>query len=139
MKAQLILAPVLAQITLTLGVYILLSLAKAGAARRGEVNAERRGMYDDAWPVSVQKINNNIRNQFEVPVLFYVLCLALLALNAVSAFTLAVAWLFALSRVAHAYIHIYPNHVPTRRRVFMFGCVMVMALAVAVGMALVRA
>lgn len=130
MKSQLILIPVLVQVALTMVVYILLSGAKARAVSRGEVNEARRGLYDDAWPESVLKINNNIRNQFEVPVLFYVLCLALLALDAVTPVALAVAGLFSLSRLVHAYIHIYPNHVPTRRRVFMFGCLMVIVLTV---------
>lgn len=138
MKGQLILVPVLVQVALTMAVYILLSAAKAKAARRGEVNPARRGLYDDAWPESVLKINNNIRNQFEVPVLFYVLCLVLLVLNAVNSAAIAVAWLFSLSRIAHAYIHIYPNHVPTRRRVFMFGCLMVIALMAMAAFALAR-
>lgn len=138
MKGQLILVPVLVQVALTMAVYILLSTAKAKAARRGEVDPARRGLYDDAWPESVIKINNNIRNQFEVPVLFYVLCLVLLALNAVNSAAIAVAWLFSLSRVAHAYIHIYPNHVPIRRRVFMFGCLMVIALMAMAAFALAR-
>ena len=30
--------------------------------------------------------------------------------------------------VVHAYVHIYPNHVPTRRRVFMLGWVLVLLL-----------
>jgi hypothetical protein len=131
-----ILLPVLVQVVLTMVVYVLLNVAKAGALRRGEVDLARRGLHDDAWPDSVCKINNNIRNQFEVPVLFYVLSFALLALNAVTTPAIVAAWLFALSRIAHACVHIGPNHVPTRRKVFMFGCLMIVALAIMAAFAL---
>jgi len=126
---RMILLPVLIQVALTMVVYVLLNAAKARALRRGEVDLARRGLHDDAWPDSVNKINNNIRNQFEVPVLFYVLSFALLALNAVTTPAIVAAWLFALSRVVHAYVHIGPNHVPTRRKLFVFGCLMIVALA----------
>jgi hypothetical protein len=76
------------------------------------------------------KINNNIRNQFEVPVLFYVTCLALAAAPTVPAAAVVIAWTFVASRVVHAYVHIYPNHVPTRRRAFMVGWLMVLLLVV---------
>jgi hypothetical protein len=132
-----ILLPVLVQVLLTMVVYVLLNVAKAAALRRGEVDLARRGLHDDAWPDSVTKINNNIRNQFEVPVLFYVLSFMLLALNAVTMPALAAAWLFSASRIVHACVHIGPNHVPTRRKVFVFGCVMLIALAFMATVALV--
>jgi hypothetical protein len=125
------------QVVLTMAVYVTLNVAKARALRRGEVDLARRGLHDDAWPDSVNKINNNIRNQFEVPVLFYVLSFMLLALNAVTWLALAAACLFAASRIVHAYVHIGPNHVPTRRRIFVFGCVMLIALAFMATVALV--
>ena len=39
------------------------------ALAHGEVDLARRGLTTTLWPESVVKINNNIRNQFEVPVL----------------------------------------------------------------------
>jgi hypothetical protein len=128
--------PVFAQVLLTLGVYLLLSAAKAKALARGEVNLDRRALYDDAWPESVVKINNNIRNQFELPVLFYVTCLALATSESVPVAAVAIAWAFVAIRIVHAYIHIYPNCVPMRRRVFMVGWVLVLLL---LGVAVVEA
>ncbi len=128
MNGRMILLPVMAQVVLTMAVYVLLNVAKARALRRGEVDLSRRGLHDDAWPDSVNKINNNIRNQFEVPVLFYVLSFMLFILDAVTPAALAAAWLFAMSRILHAYIHVGSNYVPTRRRVFVFGCVMLIVM-----------
>ena len=138
MNSRLILLAVLAQVFLTIAMYIRLNFAKASAIRRGEVDVARRALHDDAWPDSVLKINNNIRNQFEVPVLFYVLVFALVALDAVTTLAVLLAWLFVASRVAHAWVHVGSNYVPMRRRAFMFGCLIVIAMALLAGFELVQ-
>jgi hypothetical protein len=132
MKAELIFLPVVLQVLTTLYAYVLLSLAKSRAMKSGGVNEARRGLHDDAWPDSVIQINNNIRNQFELPVLFYVLVIVLRTLGSVGLFVQIIAWLFALSRVVHLYIHTGSNYVPLRRRVFMFGFAMIAILCGAV-------
>ncbi|MGB3596632.1 MAPEG family protein [Pseudomonas neustonica] len=128
MNAQLILLPVLLQIALTLASYVALARAKSKALALGQVDEVRRALHSDAWPDSVIKINNNIRNQFETPVLFYVLVLVLLNLGAVGWLTQLLAWLFVLSRIAHTLVHTGTNQVPLRRRLFTFGCVVLMLM-----------
>jgi len=128
MNEKLLLLPVLLQVVVTLVAYILLGRAKTIAAKAGLVDETRRGLHDDAWPDAVRQINNNIRNQFELPVLFYVLVLCLWGLAVTGWFVQTVAWLFALSRVLHLYVHVGSNYVPLRRRVFMFGFLMVVLL-----------
>ncbi len=129
MNSNLIFLPALAQILLTMLVFIGLAVAKSKAAKSGEVNEERRALYDDAWPESVIKFNNNIRNQFELPVLFYVLCIILWAVNSTNVITHALAWLFVASRIVHVAIHTGSNFVPLRRKVFMLGFFILAALA----------
>lgn len=138
MTRDLIFGPVLVQVLLTLATYVLLIKAKIRAMKAGEVDMARRALHDDAWPESVMKINNNIRNQFEVPVLFYVLAFALWALDAVHWVALAAAWLFAVSRIVHAWIHIGTNYVPNRRRAFTVGWWIVLAMALLVAWELVQ-
>ncbi|HXV40794.1 MAG TPA: MAPEG family protein [Steroidobacteraceae bacterium] len=128
MNRDLIFGPVLVQVMLTLATYVILIKAKIRAMKAGEVDMARRALHDDAWPDYVIKINNNIKNQFEVPVLFYVLAFALWALDAVHVLALAAAWLFAISRIAHAWIHIGSNYVPNRRRAFTVGWWIVVAM-----------
>lgn len=117
--------PVLLQVLLTLVLYIALAMAKSRAVRTGQVNLERRALHADAWPESVIRINNNIRNQFEVPVLFYVLTFVLWQMQFTGSLTQGLSWLFVVSRIAHAYVHTGSNYVPLRRRVFMLGVVIV--------------
>lgn len=125
---ELIFLPVLGQVGLTLAVYVVLIKAKVRAIKAGECNQARRPLYDDAFPEYVLKINNNLRNQFELPVLFYVLCFALWALDAVGVLALSIASLFVASRLLHAYLHIGANVVAHRRRAFTVGWWLVVAL-----------
>ncbi len=128
MENDLIFLPVLIQVALTFWLYIYLAIAKTRAMKLGQVNEERRSLHDDAWPDNVLQINNSIRNQFEVPILFYVLVVVLWSVGSVNAFIHVLAWCFVLSRIIHAVIHTGSNYVPLRRKVFMAGCVVLMGI-----------
>lgn len=128
MNSNHIIWPVLAQVFLTLSMFIVLGARKARAIKTGEVNRKQAALNNRVWPEDVIKVSNNIANQFEVPVLFYVLCLVLYGMNAVGVVALVLAWLFAASRFAHAYVHIGSNYVPVRLRLFLFGCLILIAM-----------
>jgi hypothetical protein len=83
-------------------------------------------------------VNNNIRNQFELPVLFYVLAILLWVLDSVHGVAVAAATVFVLSRIVHAGIHLSINAVPPRRHTFTVGWVAVLAMAMMVFWELVR-
>jgi hypothetical protein len=121
MNHDLIFWPVLVQVLMTLLIYVRLIKVKIREMRAGKVDMARRGLHEDAWPESVLQINNNIRNQFELPVLLYALSAVFWALDAVNILVLAAAWLFVLSRIAHAWVHLTSNWMPLRRRLFTVG------------------
>ena len=129
MNQNSIFLPALIQIMLVIALYIYLAIAKSRASQRGEVDEDRRALFDDAWPDSVLKINNCIRNQFEVPVLFYVLILILWGLGPLNVFVQGVSWLFVATRIVHAYVHTGSNYVPIRRSVFGIGVLLVLVLS----------
>lgn len=130
MEHSLFFLPAILQILLTILLYVALGVAKAKASREGKVNEARRALHADAWPDNVQQINNSIRSQFEIPLLFYVLTLILWQLERTGMFIQVLAWVFVLSRFAHAYVHTGSNVVPLRRRVFSLGTAIVAILAV---------
>jgi hypothetical protein len=101
---------------------------KAKAVKAGEVNRQQAALNNQVWPQDVVKVSNNIANQFETPVLFYVLCLVMHSINSVGLIAIGLAWLFALSRFAHAYVHIGSNYVPMRLRLFLVGCFVLIAM-----------
>lgn len=110
--------------------FILLGMRKAKAVKAGAVDRQKAALNNGVWPEYVVKVSNNIANQFEVPVLFYVLCLVLFSLNAVGVVAVGLAWLFSLSRYAHAYVHIGSNYVPMRLRLFLVGCLALIAMTI---------
>lgn len=128
--AEYIFLPMLLRVFLTIIVHVALAVAKARALKRGLVDLGRRALHADAWPENVQKINNNIRNQFEVPALFCILVVVFYQLGVAGLVAQALAWLFVASRLVHAHIHTGSIIVPIRRGVFMFGCLVVLAMLV---------
>lgn len=128
MKSSFIFFPVLLQIGLTFWLYLYLAIAKSRAVKLGQVNEERRGLHDDAWPDRVLQINNCIRNQFELPVLFYLLIVILWCTQGITMPIHILAWSFVSIRIFHAVVHTGSNYVPLRRRLFMFGCVLLIAI-----------
>lgn len=137
MDPKLIFWPVVVQILLTAYMYIRLKNVKIEAVQAGGIDRQKAALDPDAWPDSVRKVNNNIRNQFEAPVLFYVLTIIVFVLGAVNPVTLGLAWLFVLSRLAHAYIHTGSNIVKYRLNVFTLGLVAVLGMLASIVYALV--
>ncbi len=128
MLGNLILWPVLANLLLAILLYFKLISVKKRAVAENRVDESRRALDDNAWPDDVRQVNNCIRNQFEVPVLFYVAVGVIYALNMINWVALSLAWIFVASRYFHAYIHTGSNFVPKRRRFFTIGVMSVLAM-----------
>lgn len=62
--------------------------------------------------------SDNYRNLFEMPVLFYLLCAVVLALNKADSFYGVGAWAYVLLRYTHSYIHVTYNKVMHRFAAF---------------------
>ncbi len=128
--------PVLVQILITISGYLLLGVRKSRAVKSNNVDLEKAALDNDAWPDYVRVVSNNIRNQFQVPVLFYVLCILFYSIDAVSAMVLYLAWAFVISRAIHAYIHMSSNFVPARFTVFTIGFTIMIVMVVFAAIAL---
>jgi len=79
-------------------------------------------------PEIIIKTTRNFNNQFEIPVLFYVVCTLYISLGLENSFSLIFAWLFVVFRYFHSYIHLTYNHILHRSFVYWgaFICVMVL-------------
>ncbi|HEU0061060.1 MAG TPA: MAPEG family protein [Hyphomicrobiaceae bacterium] len=123
MHQVVILYPVFVQVLLTFLVYGLLAVARSHAIA---AMAQRGGGADlalgrVAWPPAAEKRAANQRNQFELPVLFYAVVAFALITKGVDVVLLGLAWLFVVSRLAHAAIHVGPNRLRWRSPVFALG------------------
>jgi hypothetical protein len=139
MNSNLIFLPVLTQIAITIVAFMLLGVRKAKAIKKDQVDMTKTSLDNDAWPDYVLQVSNNMRNQFQVPVLFYVLCFVFYSINAVTTTVLYLAWAFVISRIVHAYIHMGSNYVPARFRVFTIGFVIILIMFIYAASTLVAA
>lgn len=113
--------PVLAQVFWTFVIYILLGVRRYRAVKQRTVRLREVAMNSDAWPEDVRKVANNLRNQSESAVLFYVLCGVATYVGVTPIGMTILAWIYVATRVAHTLIHATANKLPLRALVFAIG------------------
>ncbi len=131
-----ILLPVLIQVSLTMIVFLILGVRKSKAVKAGEVDLKKAALNNSAWPDDVIKVSNNIANQFQTPILFYVLCIFFFITNTVNTIVIVLAWIYAISRLIHAYVHIGSNYVPARFSIFIIGVISLFMMLIMAFMAI---
>lgn len=136
MNSQMIYWPLLAQLLLPIIVLLTNAARKKNDVKAGAVDLEKAAMDNEAWSKPVVLTSKNLANQFQIPVLFYVVCLVLAAIDGVTTAALAVAWLFVVSRYVHAYIHVTSNFVPARLGAFIAGVLLLIVLLVMTALSL---
>jgi hypothetical protein len=123
-----VLYPVLAQIVLTLVVALLMGRARWTALGKRDVTVDQIALDNSLWPAYSRKYANCYTNQFELPVLFYVLCLTAQITRTADIIFVVLAWLFVASRVLHAYIHTTSNVVRSRGAAFGIGYIVLVIM-----------
>jgi hypothetical protein len=114
--------PVIAQVALVHVVYFLMLKRRYRAVRAGLAKPQ------DYWVPAIEPepsatVARSLINQFELPVLFFLVCVLFYVTAGVNHAVVAVAWLFVLSRFAHAYVHVTSNRLRVRQRLFVTGFV----------------
>ena len=121
MTLQMQLLPLFVQVGLTFFLMFWMAGARTTSVRSGEVKIRDIALGQPAWPEYGTKVGNAYHNQFQLPVLFYVLVvLAIIARKADLLFVI-MSWIFVLSRIAHAFVHTGSNRLPERFYVFALG------------------
>ncbi|WP_428029554.1 MAPEG family protein [Ancylobacter sp.] len=133
------LLPVFVQVALTFAVLFRLGYVRRHALRQGGIVRDDAIIDDRAWPVSVRQAGNCFRNQFELPVLFYVLVILALVTRQASFLFLVLAWLFVISRVVHALVHVTTNDVRWRFPAYAVGAIVLLVMWVLFAMAILLA
>jgi hypothetical protein len=128
MTVQMILLPVFVQVALTFALLIWMASARTASVKRGETKLRDIALGQSAWPAKPMQISNCYDSQFQIPLLFYVLVILAWMTKQADLIFVVMAWIFVLSRLAHAYIHTGSNHVPTRFRVFAVGMIVLLLM-----------
>lgn len=77
------------------------------------------------WPGKLGILSDSYNNQFQMPQLFYVACIALTLLGAVTPITIKLAWAFVAFRLAHMIWHNTRNIIIVRFFIFVGSVIFV--------------
>lgn len=124
-EQQAIFGPFFAHIFLTLGVFALLAFRRVTFIKANKVTPEqlqRPGELARISPTPVVNVSDNLKNLFEIPVLFYAFTLYLFVTKQVDALYVLAAWFFFIGRVAHSIVHCTFNNVIIRFYCFHLCC-----------------
>src|SRR5690606_34327086 len=122
MSVQMILLPLFVQILLTFVLIFSLAIRRQVAFRTGKTRWQEVSLRENNWPKPILQNSFAFSNQFELPVLFYVLTILALITKQADVLFVVMAWIFVLSRIVHAYIYVTSNYVPMRGLSFAVGC-----------------
>ena len=117
MMNEQILMPMLGMMLLTAVVWFVLYARRIPAMQKVGKPAQAYTTPDkgaELLPEEVSYPSNNFKNLFELPVLFYALCLYLYVTGTAESLDVVAAWLFLLFRVVHSAIHCTVNIVMAR-------------------------
>ena len=128
MNNDLIFLPVLAHVVLIFMLYIYLGIVKSKAVKEGTIDRKKAALDPKAWPEPVVKVINNLGNQFESPIIFYIISIIYYLTNNVDSLLISVMSLYVLTRYMHTYIHVTSNFVPYRFKLFLVGVLILLAL-----------
>lgn len=119
--------PMIAHVVLVFIIYALIGLRRRAAVQNGSAKVSQFRENVNEPPESLF-VRNNLANQFELPVLFHVVCLALYATAGASLVPVVLAWIFVLLRYVHAFIHVTSNRIRYRQPAFTLGFLVLMIL-----------
>jgi hypothetical protein len=127
MSVQMILLPLFVQVLLTIGLGMNLALRRRHAFATG-TRWQDIALREPKWPVDALAASNAFSNQFEIPVLFYVLTILALITKQADLIFVVMAWIFVILRLLQAGVFLTSNHVPTRGAFFGIGVVVLILM-----------
>jgi hypothetical protein len=123
--------PMFALVLVTATVMVALFRRRVLAVREGLITTSYFRIYQDQGvpePEGAAKAARHFSNLFEAPTLFYVACLAAMIAQQSGAVMVTLAWGYVAARIAHALIHLGPNRLRWRIRVYFVSWVILMAM-----------
>jgi len=115
-----LIAAILAQGALALGLLWYLGTIRIPMVLKGEVRIDDIALDRQGWPKREWQASNAFDNQFQLPVLFYVGA-GLALYFGPTLIEVGLAWLFVITRYVHAFVHITDNHVVRRFAAYFAG------------------
>ena len=119
------LLPMIAMVVLTFAVWVYMYITRLSEISRKRIHPQELDTHveglekltDSAGPAS------NLRNLFELPILFYLAIVVTLVLLIQDSWLIALSWVYVMLRTVHSFIHCTYNNVMHRFTVYAASCV----------------
>ena len=124
MSFNLILLPLLTMVFLTFAVWVYLYALRVPESKRLKMNLDglqTRIQADKHLTVSAP-VSDNLKNLFEMPVLFYVAAMLAIVLLIQDTLLIRLAWGFVILRIVHSVVHCTYNRVMHRFIAYLASC-----------------
>ncbi len=128
MSIQAILLPLFVEVLLTFGLMFGMMYWRTSSLQRGETRFKDIAMREPNWPVRANQFAYAFSNQFELPILFYVLTVLSIITHHADLVFVVLAWIFVIFRVLQASVHVTSNNVRMRGAYYGVGALVLVAM-----------
>ena len=128
MSVQMVLLPVFVLVGLTFVLLLWMAGARRATLVSGETKIRDIALGQQNWPQRATQIGNCYRNQFELPMLFYVLIALALPLRKADLVIVLLSWVFVVTRFVHAGIFVSSNDLNRRSLAWFAGVLVLFAM-----------
>lgn len=128
MPLPFILLPLFVEVLLTFALMLGMMVLRTGSLQRGETRFEQIAMREPNWPMRANQFAYAFGNQFELPVLFYVLTILSIVTHHADIVYVVLAWIFVILRILQAGVHVTGNDVRWRGGFYGAGALVLLAM-----------
>jgi hypothetical protein len=128
MSVPMVLLPVFVSVGLTFFLLLWMAGARRGALVGGQTKIRDIALGQQNWPTRATQVGNCFRNQFELPVLFYILIALALPLRHADLVIVLLSWVFVVTRFVHAGIFVTSNDLNQRSLAWFAGVLVLFAM-----------
>ena len=123
-----ILLPLLALVFLTFVIWIYMYVTRLSEIRRKKIDPQDLDtrVHGQALLTESPRQADNLKNLFELPVLFYVAALLSMVLMIQDPFLVQLAWGYVALRYVHSFVHCTYNRVMHRFMAYAASCIVLM-------------
>ena len=128
MSIQAVLLPLFVEVLLTFALMFGMMYYRTRALVSGETRLSEIALREPNWPKRATQFAYAFSNQFELPVLFYILTLLAIITHHADWLFVILAWLFVIFRILQAVIHVTNNDVRLRGGFYGVGALVLVVM-----------
>lgn len=131
--SHLIILPVITLMALTFFVWCYMYFLRLRYVITNKVSAnklETPEQCSSVLPATINKPSNNLKNLFEVPIIFYVVCILSVSMNLIDVTLLYLAWAFVVIRFIHSGFHCFSTNVMARFYAYFISSIILWVMVV---------